>query len=88
MAKIHLLPAPSTGNREREGRSPAAPGRRPWATVADGRRGKRGRKVRGFDPPPLDFGGEGPQGGEPWRRAEAVSGRRGGGIVGTGGGRS
>jgi len=25
----------------------------------------------GSIPPPLDFGGEGPQGGEPWRRAAA-----------------
>ena len=58
-----------------------------WATAAAGRRGKRGREVRGFDPPP-DFREEGLQGGEPWRRAEAVSGRRGGGVIGPSGGRS
>ena len=61
--------------------------RRPWAMVADGRRGKRGMEARGFDPP-LDFEGGGPQGGEPWRRVEAVSDWRGGGAVGPGGGRS
>ena len=87
VAKSHLLPPPSARNRGGEGRSPAAPGRRPGAMVADGRRGKRGMEARGFDPP-LDFEGGGPQGGEPWRRAEAVSGRRGGDVVGPGGGRS
>ena len=55
--------------------------------VAEGRRGKRGMEARGFDPP-LDFEGGGPQGGEPWRRAEAIAGRPGGGPVGPGGGRS
>jgi len=53
VAKSHLLPPPSTGNRGGEGRSPAAPGRRPWAMVADGRRGKRGMEARGFDPPSI-----------------------------------
>ena len=53
--------------------------------VADGRRGKRGIEAQGFDPP-LDFEGGGPQGGEPWRRAEAVSSKRDGGAVGPGGG--
>ena len=48
---------PMTGNIGKEGRSPAVPVRRPWATVADGRRGKRGREVRGFDPP-LSISGE------------------------------
>ena len=80
VAKSHLLPPPSTGNRGGEGRSPAVPGRRPWAMVADGRGGKRGMEARGSTP--LNFEGGGPQGGEPWRRAEAVSGRRSGGVIG------
>ena len=68
MAKRHLLPPPSTGNRRREGRSPAAPGRRPWATVADGRRGKRGRAAQGTDSPP-PFPRRGAAGVTPLQRA-------------------
>ena len=48
--------------------------------------GKRGREVRGFDSPPLDFREGGPQGGAPWRRPAAGSGRCGGGAAGPGGG--
>ena len=82
VAKSHLLPPPSTGNRGGEGRSPAALGH--GGGWEEEEKGHGGARVR----PPLDFEGGGPQGGEPWRRAEAVSGRRGGGAVGPGGGQS
>jgi hypothetical protein len=72
----------------------------PPRETEEGRGGRRRRLADGPGPrwwmgqgsagvrSPLDFGGEGPQGGEPWRRVEDVSGRRGGGVVGPGGGRS
>ena len=55
VAKIHLLPPTSTETEEGRGgrrRRLAGGPRRPWAMVADGRRGKRGMEARGFDPPP------------------------------------
>ena len=48
VAKSHLLPPPSTETEEGRGSR-----RRPWAMVADGRRGKRGMEARGFDPPSI-----------------------------------
>ena len=45
---------------ERVGRG-RAPGRRPWAAVVDGRRGKRDQVALGVDPPP-QFQRRGPAG--------------------------
>ena len=48
--------------------------------------GEREREARGVDSP-LDFREEGPQGGEPWRRAAAGGGGgRGGATAGLDGG--
>ena len=83
-----LLLPPSRDGKQRKGGAVAG-GTCPAALGHSGGReeGEKGQRGAGVLPPP-DFREEGPQGGEPWRRAEAVSGRHGGGIVGTGGGRS
>ena len=71
-----FLPFPSLESRgaargHRQWPSPAA-----WASGAVGRRGERGREVRGFDPP-LDFGKDGPWGGVQMAMAEAAGGGHG-----------
>ena len=71
-----LLPSTFPQNRggasgRRRRASPAAQG-----TAAAGAMGEREREARGVDSP-LDFREEGPQGGEPWRRAAVVAPLRG-----------
>ena len=70
-----LLTPQETGEGEKLGRRrSAAPGRRPWAAVVDGRRGKTGRAVLGYNSPP-QFQRRGLAMAAPWQPA-AVCGRR------------
>ena len=84
-ATFSLLPPRETEEGRGGRRRRLAGGPRPWWRMGGGGKGawRRGGSIS-----PLDFEGGGPQGGEPWRREEAVSGRCGGGAVGPGGGRS
>jgi len=81
-----LLPSRRTG--EAHLGAGGGPRRWPRARRRPGPWGKERGRLVGSTPPPLDFREEGPQGGEPWRRAEAVSGRCSGGAVGPSDGRS
>ena len=64
-----LLPPRET--EEWRGQASVAFGRRPWATIADGRRGKRSREARGADPRPRR---EGRWPVEAWPRRRAAAG--------------
>ena len=83
-AIFFLLPPRET--EEWRGRAAAAFGRRPWATIADGRRGKRSREARGADPQPRR---EWRWPVEAWPRQRAAAGGhgRGGAPAGLDGGR-